>query len=46
MNEDEILLAPVMIDGKWGYVDKIGNIAINPQFEWAGRFQEIGRAHV
>src|SRR6218665_3960374 len=35
-----ILLAPVKIDGKWGYIDKTGKIAINPQFDRAGSFKE------
>src|SRR6218665_3272027 len=36
----ETLLAPVKIDGKWGYIDKSGKIAINPQFDFAWEFQE------
>jgi len=36
----ETLLAPVEIDGKWGFIDKTGKIAINPQFEDAWEFKE------
>ncbi|PGH37815.1 MAG: hypothetical protein CRN43_18915, partial [Candidatus Nephrothrix sp. EaCA] len=37
---DEIFLAPVKIDGKWGYINKAGKIVIKPQFEDARWFQE------
>src|SRR6218665_1301018 len=37
---DEIFLAPVKIDGKYGYIDKNGKIAISPQFESAGDFHQ------
>ncbi|HDS30236.1 MAG TPA: WG repeat-containing protein, partial [Firmicutes bacterium] len=33
-------LAPVMIDGKWGFIDKTGKITINPQFDRAESFSE------
>jgi len=33
-------MAPVRIDGKWGYIDKTGNTVINPQFEEANAFHE------
>ena len=33
-------LAPVMIDGKWGFIDKTGKITINPQFDLARSFSE------
>src|SRR6218665_2530042 len=36
----ETLLVPVKIDGKCGYIDKTGKMAIKPQFESAGNFQE------
>jgi len=36
---------PVLRDGKWGYIDHTGSIAITPQFEEAGFFYE-GRAAV
>src|SRR6218665_591042 len=39
-NSDEILLAPVKIDRKCGYIDQTGKIVIKPQFDGAGRFQE------
>src|SRR6218665_3687156 len=37
---DEILLAPVKIGSKCGYIDKGGKIAIDTQFEDARWFQE------
>ena len=37
---EEILLAPVKIEGKWGYINKTGKTAIEPQFDNAGGFQE------
>ncbi|MBS1573149.1 MAG: WG repeat-containing protein [Bacteroidetes bacterium] len=33
-------LIPVEINGKWGYIDKIGNYVINPQFTIAQLFKE------
>lgn len=36
-------LAAVVVEGKYGYIDKLGKIVIKPQFESAGPFSE-GRA--
>ncbi len=36
---------PVMVDGKWGYLDKQGDFAISPQFDEASGFEK-GRACV
>ncbi len=33
-------LAAVKIDGKWGYIDEAGRIAITPRFDGAGEFTE------
>jgi hypothetical protein len=33
-------LASVKINGKWGFIDKIGNIKIKPVFDYSIRFQE------
>ncbi len=33
-------LAPVRIDGKWGFIDKEGKIVINPQFDEVYKFSE------
>jgi hypothetical protein len=33
-------LAPVQIGNKWGYIDKAGKIAINPQLDTAGAFSD------
>ncbi len=33
-------LAAVRMDGKWGYVDKIGQMALLPQYESATEFSE------
>lgn len=34
------VLLPIEVDGKWGYVDKTGKIAIQPNFMGAGYFSE------
>jgi hypothetical protein len=31
---------PIMQDGKGGYIDRSGNIVIQPQFEWTANFSE------
>jgi hypothetical protein len=31
-------LASVLVDGKWGYIDKTGQIEIEPQFKTAIKF--------
>ena len=36
--EESNILAPVCINGKWGYIDKNGKYIINPQFGKAGNF--------
>lgn len=33
-------LAAVRISGKWGYIDKTGQLAIQPQFSYAGDFSK------
>ncbi len=33
-------LFPVVKDGKWGYVDRAGRVAVTPRFDAAGRFSE------
>jgi len=33
-------LAPVMVDGKWGYIDKSGRTVIEPQYDYANWFWE------
>ena len=33
-------LAPVMIEGKEGYIDKTGKVVIDPKFFWAYPFSE------
>src|SRR5712672_1819545 len=38
-------LYPVVVGGRWGYIDKSGNMVINPQFEKAGAFA-FGMAEV
>lgn len=32
--------AAVKQDGKWGYIDEEGNMAIAPKYDWAGLFSE------
>src|SRR4051812_29811116 len=39
-------LFPVVVGGKWGYIDKAGKIVINPQFDGATRFAKGGLAEV
>src|SRR6218665_1614478 len=34
------LAAPVKMGAQWGYINKSGKTAINPQFDWAGEFEE------
>src|SRR5215510_5682971 len=31
-------LRPIQQDGRWGYIDSTGKIAIEPQFSWAEEF--------
>src|ERR1051325_3968961 len=33
-------LYPVVVNDRWGFVDKAGKMVINPQFERAGSFSE------
>jgi hypothetical protein len=33
-------LFPVVKDGKWGYIDRAGHVAISPRFDAAGPFSE------
>jgi hypothetical protein len=33
-------LRPIQQNGKWGYIDSTGKIAIEPQFSWAEEFSE------
>ena len=33
-------LFPIEKNGKWGYIDRLGNIAIQPTFEAVGEFSE------
>src|SRR5882724_9906312 len=33
-------LRPIQQDGKWGYIDGTGKIAVKPQFAWAEEFSE------
>src|SRR6218665_2970306 len=37
---EKILLAPVKIEGKWGYINKTGKIVIKLQFDEARGFRE------
>jgi len=38
--EQAIKLFPVELNGKWGYIDENGNVAIKPQFDKAEDFSE------
>jgi hypothetical protein len=33
-------LAQNKVDKKWGYIDKTGNVIIEPKFDWAIPFSE------
>src|SRR5512141_1911059 len=33
-------MAAVSVDGKWGYIDPLGQFVIPPQFDWAQPFSE------
>ena len=33
-------LRPIQQNGRWGYIDRTGKIAIEPQFSWAEEFSE------
>jgi hypothetical protein len=37
---DDSTLFPIVQDGKWGYVDRAGQVAIPPRFDRAERFSE------
>ena len=38
-------MAPVKIDGKWGYIDRTGKVIIPCKYAWAYYFKS-GHAHV
>jgi hypothetical protein len=38
-------LLPVKVSGKWGYINGVGKLVINPRFDWANSFHS-GRAAV
>ena len=37
---DQVMLFPIVKDGKWGYMDKAGKVVIEPQYDGAGDFSE------
>ncbi len=39
-------LAPVEMNGKWGYIDRSGKLLISSQFDFAAPFSSDGRALV
>uniref|UniRef100_A0A7C4CB44 WG repeat-containing protein n=1 Tax=candidate division WOR-3 bacterium TaxID=2052148 RepID=A0A7C4CB44_UNCW3 len=39
-DRDRAGLFPVIVGGKWGYIDKSGSLVVNPQFDWAADFSE------
>jgi hypothetical protein len=43
--ESTLVLLPVKVSGKWGYVNSSGQLVVNPQFDRAEEFHE-GRAAV
>ncbi|AZN42416.1 WG repeat-containing protein [Paenibacillus albus] len=38
--DTETILYPVQVGGKWGYINKMGKIAIKPSYAWADDFHE------
>jgi WG containing repeat len=43
----EAVLFPIMVDGKWGYIDREGNVVVAPRFSDAAPFSEgLGRIRV
>jgi len=38
--EESVGLFPIILNGKWGYIDTTGKIVINPQFDEAWWFSE------
>jgi len=40
VGEEKVVLLPVQVDGKDGFIDKTGKIIINPQFDYADFFEE------
>ena len=38
--EDSVMLFPIVKDGKWGYMDKAGKVAIEPEYQLALDFHE------
>ena len=40
VGEEKVVLLPVQVDGKDGFIDKTGKIIINPQFDFAYVFRE------
>ncbi|MGH7885428.1 MAG: WG repeat-containing protein, partial [Thermodesulfobacteriota bacterium] len=39
-NKIEEKLYPIQVDGKYGFIDKTGKVAIEPKFEYVGTFSE------
>jgi hypothetical protein len=42
----EPAVEPVPVQSRWGYIDKTGKIAVQPQFDYAGKFSGSGLAPV
>ncbi|MHC4592358.1 MAG: WG repeat-containing protein, partial [Planctomycetota bacterium] len=38
--EDSPVLLPVKQGGRWGYIDSTGQMAVEPQFDWAAEFSD------
>ncbi|OCT14707.1 hypothetical protein A8709_11025 [Paenibacillus pectinilyticus] len=39
-NNEKTLLYPVQVDGKWGYINKMGKIVVEPTYAWADDFHD------
>jgi len=40
LSKESIRLFPIVVNDKWGYIDKTGKIVIEPQFDYAYKFSE------
>src|ERR1051326_951976 len=40
LERSKLFLLPVLQDGKWGYIDSLGNMQIPPTYDWADEFSE------
>ncbi|WP_171687551.1 WG repeat-containing protein [Paenibacillus planticolens] len=39
-NNEKTLLYPIQVDGKWGYINKMGKMVVEPTYAWADDFHD------